>query len=176
MKIVQIDHTAAEELSALAKAIYREHYLHLWHPGGAEWYMDIYAYPVEKIRQELSDPQNRHYIVYDESHTALGYLKLKMNVLLKGFEKDSCMELERIYLHLHATGKGAGSALLKFSEQVATGAGMNRVFLKAMDSSTRAISFYKKCGFTECGTWVLPFPLLKEEYRGMIILQKPFIK
>jgi hypothetical protein len=44
-----------------------------------------------------------------------------------------------------------------------------------MDSSTRAIAFYEKLGYIICGSLQLPMPafsLMKEEYRGMVILKQ----
>lgn len=46
------------------------------------------------------------------------------------------------------------------------------VFLKAMDSSTDSIHFYRKLGFEVCDTLQLTYPLMKEEYRGMVIMKK----
>lgn len=171
MKIVPIDIAHANELSALAKAIYVEYYLHLWNPGGADWYMHEYAYHPDKLKAELADANNHHFIVYDEEN-AMGYLKLKENATLKGFEKHNSLEIERIYLHKTIAGKGVGKQLMLLSEEVARNHKKEMIFLKAMDTSLDAISFYQKMGFTTCGTYVLPFPQLKEELRGMVILNK----
>ncbi len=46
------------------------------------------------------------------------------------------------------------------------------VWLKAMDTSEASIAFYKKMGFTITGTYTLPHQLMKEELRGMVIMQK----
>jgi GNAT superfamily N-acetyltransferase len=172
MTIRQIDTSYATELSALAKAIYVEHYLHLWYPGGAEWYMEEQAYPEEKLRTELADPNNLHYIVYDEQGAPQGYLKLRINATLSGQKEKNCLEIERIYLHKAATGKGVGRQLMEFSETVARQHHKNLLFLKAMDSSQDAIGFYQCMGYTVCGKLVLPFRQMKEVYRGMVILRK----
>ena len=166
----------AATLSALAKAIYVEHYLHLWHPGGADWYMHEYAYPEAKLRNELADANNLHYIVYDENKKACGYLKLRINAVLEGREQENCFEIERIYLHRSATGKGIGQLLMQYAEEKARKLNKDLIFLKAMDSSLDAIGFYKKMGYQPCGTLQLPFPLIKEEYRGMLILCKTLEK
>ncbi len=172
MIIRQINSSYAAELSALAKAIYVEHYLHLWYPGGANWYMEEQAYPEETLREELADPNNLHYIVYDEEELAQGYLKLRIKGTLNGYEDKDCLEIERIYLHKAATGKGIGKQLMELSETVAKQHHKNRIFLKAMDSSLNAIGFYQRMGYTVCGKLVLPFTQMKETYRGMVILQK----
>lgn len=171
MKIVPIDISHANELSALAKAIYVEYYLHLWNPGGADWYMHEYAYPPAKLKAELADANNHHFIVYNEEEP-MGYLKLKQNAVLKGFETHNSLEIERIYLHKAIAGKGVGKQLILLSEEIAHSHKKEMIFLKAMDTSLDAVNFYQKMGFTKCGTYILPFPQLKEELRGMVILNK----
>ncbi len=174
IQISPIDISYAGELSALAKSIYKEHYLHLWYPGGADWYMNEYAYAVNVLGAEISDPGNLHFIIYDKGK-ALGYLKIRLHATLSSFEHLNSMEIERIYLHTEAAGKGIGRQLMIFSEEIALQHKKEMIFLKAMDSSIDAINFYRKTGYTKCGTLVLPFPLMKEEYRGMIIFKKNLI-
>jgi N-acetylglutamate synthase-like GNAT family acetyltransferase len=53
--------------------------------------------------------------------------------------------------------------------------GKKRLFLKAMDSATEAIAFYKRMGFRQKADFQLPMPtfqLMQEQFRGMVILQK----
>jgi GNAT superfamily N-acetyltransferase len=168
LQIQPIDISHAALLSSLAKDIYREYYLHLWLPGGADWYMHEYAYPENKIREELSDKENLHYIVCDED-APVGYLKLKLQASLEGLP---ALEIERIYLHRKAAGKGGGKQLMLFSEEIARQHNKQLLILKAMDSSVDALAFYYKLGYTAHGRLTLPFPLMKEEFRGMIILRK----
>ncbi len=172
MNIQQIDKSKAAELSALAKAIYVEHYLHLWYPGGAEWYMNEHAYPEAKLQAELADPNNLHYIVYDDNGLPEGYLKLKLRSVCDACDNQTGLEIERIYLHKAFTGKGVGRQLMELSEAVARQNHQQLIFLKAMDTSIEAIGFYAKMGYTECGRLVLPFENMKEQYRGMVILCK----
>jgi diamine N-acetyltransferase len=83
--------------------------------------------------------------------------------------------VERIYLHKAATGKGIGKKLMQLAQQKAQALKKEVVFLKAMDSSIDAIAFYTKPGYKICGTLQLPLPefsLIKEGYRGMVILKK----
>lgn len=171
MKIVPIDISHANELSALAKAIYLEYYLHLWNPGGADWYMHEHAYAPGTLQAELADANNHHFIVYVEEKP-MGYLKLKQDAALSGFEKYNALEIERIYLHKSIAGKGVGKQLMLLSEEIARDHQKEMIFLKAMDTSLDAISFYDKMGYAKCGTYILPFPQLKDELRGMVILNK----
>ena len=160
-------------LTTLARDIYKEHYLHLWHPGGAEWYMNVYAYANDKIEDELRDPNIEYFIVFDEG-VASGYMKLLMNAQFTGYENSKALEIERIYLFKRAMGKGTGRQLMQLAMEKARALKKDIIFLKAMDSSTEAIAFYKKLGYTICGNMQLPVPaflLMKAAYRGMLILK-----
>lgn len=166
----------AEMLSTLAKDIYKEHYLHLWHAGGAEWYMNTNAYPVHKIESELIN-KNIEYLIAVENGNRLGYLKIVLTAELSSNHKHSnAMEVERIYLHKAAMGKGLGKKLMDFALEKARELKKEIIFLKAMDTSIEAIRFYNKLGYTIRGSMQLPLPefsLMKEEYLGMVILQRP---
>ena len=157
----------------LARDIYKEHYLHLWHPGGAEWYMNEYAYAAEKIKTDLADPGIQYYIAFD-GNIPLGYLKLVLTSILEGYEKLDALEVERIYLHKKIMGKSVGRKFMEIAFQKAMELKKDLIFLKAMDSSSDAIGFYKKLGYTICGSLQLPMPKfhkMKEEYRGMLIMK-----
>lgn len=163
----------AQLLTTLAREIYKEHYLHLWHPGGADWYMNEYAYALEKIQQELLD-NNVEYFLAFENNIPAGYMKLLLNSALPGYEANEALEVERIYLLKSMTGKGTGRQLMQMVMKKASALKKHIVFVKAMDSSTDAIEFYQKLGCSICGTMQLPMPvfsLMKEAYRGMVILK-----
>ena len=172
MKVIAINTSHTDELTELARSIYREYYLHLWNPGGADWYMFEYAYNRSKLEMELADPNNLHYIVYNNEQEPMGYLKIRINAVLEGSENKNCLEIERIYLHKAIAGKGIGKHFLLFSEDIAKLHHKNLIFLKAMDSCTEVIGFYQKLGYAIYGKLTLPFEQMKEEYRGMVILQK----
>jgi GNAT superfamily N-acetyltransferase len=164
----------AAMLSVLARDIYKEHYLHLWHPGGAAWYMNEYAYAADKIAHDLADPGVEYYIAF-QNEAPVGYLKLLLNAALPGYETFNAIEVERIYLHRQVTGKGIGKQLMNLAMQKALQLKKDMVFLKAMDSSTAAIAFYKKEGYSICGSTQLPqpeFELMQEKFRGMVIMKK----
>ena len=166
--------TDAEMISTLAKEIYKEHYLHLWHGDGAAWYMNTNAYALDKIENELID-KNTEYIIAIENGRNVGYLKMVFTAILSPDDNRNAMEVERIYLHKASMGKGLGRKLMKFALEKARALKKEIIFLKAMDTSTEAIAFYKKAGYTICGSIQLPLPeysLMKEEYRGMVILKR----
>lgn len=164
----------AVHIIKLAREIYREHYLHLWLAGGAEWYMTTYAYAQDKIEKELTDINIEYYLV-EEVGTIMGYMKLVLTASLTDNEMRDAMEIERIYLHKLSIRKGLGKRLMELALLRATQLQKGIIFLKAMDSATGAIEFYKSLGYTICGSLQLPLPeftLMKEEYRGMVILKR----
>jgi GNAT superfamily N-acetyltransferase len=172
--IRQIQAGDAEELSALAKKIYQQYYLHLWHPGGADWYMNEYAYPVNKLRTELEDENNIFFIAYS-GVAPVGYLKISIHPHLENFNSDEFAELERIYILQKFAGKGLGKQFMQIATDTAKQYNKKYLFLKAMDSAAHAITFYKKTGYQPIANFQLPMPtfcLMKKEFRGMIVLSK----
>ncbi|MEP6951988.1 MAG: GNAT family N-acetyltransferase [Ginsengibacter sp.] len=164
----------AAGIADLARNIYKEYYLYLWHNGGAKWYMEEYAYPLEKIKAEILNSNNEYFIA-SENGINEGYMKITLNEQLTGFETLNALEIERIYLHKKATGKHLGKKLMQTAMNRARELKKDIIFLKAMDSGSDALEFYKKMGYEICDRMQLPLPtfhLMKEEYRGMVIFKK----
>lgn len=144
--------------------------MHLWYEGGAKWYIER-SYAPDVIAKELADPNNLHYIAYD-NEKPIAYLKIRLNEILQNFKTKNCLEVERIYILNAYKGIGLGRSLMQISDDLAMDLNKDIVFLKAMDSSTDSIAFYKKLGYETCGTLILPFEHMKVEYRGMVIMKK----
>jgi GNAT superfamily N-acetyltransferase len=165
--------TEAKLLSDLAKEIYIPHYPYLWEPGGVEWYINEFAYPVEKIQLELNDENNLHFIAW-LNEEPVGYLKININTKTKGYDSIEVMELERIYLYQNSIQKGLGKQLMQFVIALAKEHNKKTIVLKAMDSAKLALQFYQKFGFKIVRAFRLPdttFCLMKTEYRGMLVLE-----
>lgn len=173
LQIQQIDVSQAQLLSDLAKKIYIPHYPYLWNEGGINWYINEYAYPVEKIKKEILDSNNVHFIAY-LNEEPIGYLKLNINANSKGFDPITTLELERIYILQNSIQKGIGTQLMQFVKDFSKQLNKKTILLKAMDSANKALAFYQKNGFEIVGDFQLPasvFTLMKPEYRGMYILK-----
>jgi GNAT superfamily N-acetyltransferase len=173
LQIQQIDVSQAQLLSDLAKKIYIPHYPYLWNEGGINWYINEYAYPVEKIKKEILDSNNVHFIAY-LNEEPIGYLKLNINANSKGFDPITTLELERIYILQNSIQKGIGTQLMQFVKDFSKQLNKKTILLKAMDSANKALTFYQKNGFKIVGDFQLPasvFTLMKPEYRGMYILK-----
>ncbi len=157
----------ASLLSEVALKAYADHYLHLWHDGG-KWYMEKY-FSVERLETELKDENSVFFLAY-YNNSPVGFLKLNINAPLESKEEKNCIELERIYLSKDAAGKGIGRRLADLTFTIAKEYNKDIVWLKAMDSSEGAISFYKKMCFEISGTYTLKHALMKGELRGMVVM------
>ncbi len=174
LQIKQINIQQAKELSELAKKIYIPHYPYLWNEGGIDWYINEFAYPLYKIEAEIADANNLHFIAYMNG-ASIGYLKINIQTRAKNFDPQTTMELERIYIDANCIQKGVGSQLMQFVIDLAKQHQKKELVLKAMDSATKALQFYKKQGFEIVGDFRLPdtvFTLMKPEFRGMLILKR----
>lgn len=156
-------------LQQVALNAYCDHYLHLWHDAGA-WYIEK-SFTTQQLAHELADPNAAFYLAYHQQQP-VGFLKLNIHAPLPGEESIPALECERIYLVKEATRKGIGNVLLQLTFTIARQYNKQIVWLKAMDSSEASIAFYQSMGFEIVGTYTLPFLVMKEELRGMVIMKK----
>ena len=155
-------------LAGVATQSYREVYPYLWHDRG-EWYIKQ-CFEERVLSRELKQPDQKWFLL-KENDVAVGYLKLNLDKSPEDYEAFKCLELERVYLINDAKGKGYGRQAVEFSEKYARNLKKDIIWLRAMDS-TENPAFYENLGFKICGTYRLPFELLKDELRGMVIMIK----
>ena len=164
-KIIKTTPADYKILSDLCYQIYPQTYSNWWSDGG-KWYVET-MYNPEKLLIELQDQTTEFYfLILDEA--PIGYLKL--NHAFKN-ESDS-FEIERIYLHQTYAGQGLGNKLLNFGIEIARSLNRKTVYLKVMASGSSPIKFYEKNGFETVGSELLPFPLLKSEFRTINTMKK----
>ncbi|GAA4397635.1 hypothetical protein GCM10023187_07320 [Nibrella viscosa] len=156
----------------VAVRAYNDHYTHLWFDEGT-WYVTKCFTPVV-LREDISHPNHRYYLILVDQQP-VGFVKLKIDQPLPGFESFNALELERIYIERAATGQGVGRTVMEQVTDIARQYGKELIWLKAMDSSTLAIAFYRQSGFELCGTHQLSFPQMKPEYHGMVIMKKEIL-
>lgn len=145
---------------------YREHYLYLWFDGGESYIRANFS--VERLNEELSDPNAAFFLVYDEQRP-VGVVKLNIDKGLGSHSAESALELERIYFIKEAMGKGLGKEAVDFVENFARERNKTIVWLKAMDSSP-AVKFYLKKNFRITGEAWLSFEVMKDEFKRMVVM------
>lgn len=167
--IQPVSSTELAQLSAISREAYLDHFRYLWTDQG-EWYTAASFNP-GVLQSEIRDPDNRFFIAVS-GYSPVGFLKLRLSQPVAWAPDKEAIELERIYLLASAAGRGFGKTLLQFCFDFASQFHKEIIWLKAMDSSRSSIAFYLKNGFEICGTHRLDFPLMKEEFRGMVVMTK----
>jgi ribosomal protein S18 acetylase RimI-like enzyme len=62
------------------------------------------------------------------------------------------VELARFYVHRAHHGHGIARTLMNAVEAESRALGATRIWLGVWERNARAIAFYRKCGFEQCGT------------------------
>lgn len=174
--LVSIDPAEAgqvEELSALMKRIYVQHFTHLWHDDGAAYVERSFSR--EALAGQLGDEENRFFWVRVNAVPA-GFLKLRPGKTHVLFEDADAFEIERIYLDSVVIGSGVGRKVMEFAVEQARDLNKDIVWLKVMDSNERTIRFYERCGFETVGSERLDLPFMKDELRGMFVMKRDLRK
>ena len=152
-------------LSDLCFQIYPQTYSNWWLDDG-KWYMET-MYCSDKMLSELQDKDTEFYFLMI-NEKPYGYLKVNHN-----FKNESnSFEIERIYLDQTFVGQGLGNSLLNFGIEIARSLNRKTVYLKVMASGLGLIKFYEKNGFETIGFDILPFELLKSEFRAINTMKK----
>ncbi|WP_187263300.1 GNAT family N-acetyltransferase [Pontibacter beigongshangensis] len=156
------------DLINIAITSYNEHYTYLWHDGGMQYVKQHFNY--HTILREWTDPKSAFFMLYYQGNL-VGFLKLINDKVLKGYNQEECLELERVYIIRAVSGSGIGAEAVRFTLDYARQQGKRIVWLKAMDSSPEVIQFYERSGFRKCATFVQDTPEMKEEFRGMHVMK-----
>ena len=164
-KIIKVALSDYKVLSDLCYQIYPQTYSTWWYDGG-KWYMET-MYNPEKMLNELINKSAEFYFL-TINDIPRGYLKV--NHTFK--DEAESFEIERIYLDQTYAGQGLGNVLLNFGIDIALSMNKKNVYLKVMASGLRLIMFYEKNGFETIGSNLLPFELLKSEFRTINTMKK----
>jgi diamine N-acetyltransferase len=159
--------TSSPKAEALAKLGY-DTFLETFGPHQAPEVIHPYldkAFAVEQIQSELSDNNNRFYLVTKPTGEAIGYAK----VVLHPVETHPCitsslpMLLNRFYFTKQAQGTGVAQALLEVCIKAAQEAGATNLWLGVWRQNHKAIRFYEKQGFKVVGARWFQMGEVKEE-------------
>ncbi|MFN8357013.1 MAG: GNAT family N-acetyltransferase [Spirosomataceae bacterium] len=162
-----------DQIQHLGYQTYLPHYPHLWHEGGAEWYLNR-CFNESQLATELTNPAITYYAIYYQGQE-VGLLKLVKYKTPSGELDDKALYLEKIYFSEGYTGMGLGQQTIQWVCEQAQQQGVEYIWLMAMDSSHKAIASYQKAGFVPIATTRLDdtdFRLMKSEYRGMVVLKR----
>ncbi|KXJ95024.1 acetyltransferase [Microdochium bolleyi] len=124
-------------------------------PGELEAYLES-AYTTAAIQKDLGDPDRDVIVAVDEADDSklLGFAYLTRNTTATEpsvSHHTSIAELQRIYVHPAAHGRGVGSALKSRIHQMAAAQGFDKLWLGVWEENHKAISAYESWGYRKVG-------------------------
>ncbi|MBV6443422.1 MAG: GNAT family N-acetyltransferase [Haliscomenobacteraceae bacterium CHB4] len=157
-------------LQYVGRATYEPYYPHVWKPGGLDWYMEK-CFGTDVLTAELADAGIEYLLATDREGQIIGFLKLILLKPVPGTVITNALCLEKIYLMPAFFGKGAGRALMEWTEEKARQSGREAVWLQVMKSGP--VAAYERADFINIGPTRFEFDLLKEEERdGWVMLKQ----
>ncbi|MBP9083429.1 MAG: GNAT family N-acetyltransferase [Bacteroidia bacterium] len=139
-----------EMLAELGRKAFYEAFSEHNDPDDMQAYLDL-AFNPETIKKQLEDPAVTYLVAYWKD-LPVGYAKLKQSDVPEKLAGKSAIQLERIYALQEFVGKKVGKALMEACIRIAKSHNYDAMWLGVWQQNDRAISFYKKWGFTIIGT------------------------
>lgn len=150
MKNIDIQKVTLNDIDQLQK-IGRQTFSETFSGDNSEEDMKKYLdenFSVEKLTDELNNKNSEFYFAKLEN-TVIGYLKLNFGESQTELKDNKALEIERIYVPKEFHGQSVGQILYEKAIQVAKQKDVDYVWLGVWEENLRALSFYKKNGFTE---------------------------
>jgi len=102
----------------------------------------------EKLTAELTDENSEFYFATLQNEV-IGYLKINFGASQTELKDEKSLEIERIYVSKEFHGKKVGQLLYDKAIEIAKEKNVDYVWLGVWEENHRALSFYRKNGFTE---------------------------
>ena len=150
----------AARLADLAARTFHDTFAAHNRPEDMEAYMST-AYGAEVQLGELTDPA-RITLVVEEGEALIAYAQLRVDI--------PQIEIGRFYVDNAWHGRGIAQSLMSVVLELARDLGATRLWLGVWERNTRAIAFYQKCGFVDCGSQ--PF-LLGSDLQTDRVMERP---
>ncbi|EJL67067.1 GNAT family N-acetyltransferase [Flavobacterium sp. CF136] len=150
MKNIDIQKVTLNDIDQLQK-IGRQTFSETFSGDNSEEDMKKYLdenFSIEKLTDELNNKNSEFYFAKLEN-TVIGYLKLNFGESQTELKDNKALEIERIYVPKEFHGQSVGQILYEKAIQVAKQKNVDYVWLGVWEENLRALSFYKKNGFTE---------------------------
>ncbi len=150
MKNIDIQKVTLNDIDQLQK-IGRQTFSETFSGDNSEEDMKKYLdenFSIEKLTDELNNKNSEFYFAKLEN-TVIGYLKLNFGESQTELKDNKALEIERIYVPKEFHGQSVGQILYEKAIQVAKQKDVDYVWLGVWEENLRALSFYKKNGFTE---------------------------
>lgn len=147
VQIIKVPLSGLEELLAIS----RETFLESFKDDNTEENMNAYLNAhlnKERLIQELTNPDSEFYFAMLDSKV-IGYLKINFAGAQTELKDSNAIEIERIYVLKEYQRMKIGQVLYGKAVEIARQSGVNYIWLGVWEKNSKAISFYRKNGFTE---------------------------
>ena len=148
----QIYQCSINELETII-SIGKETYINTFGKENNEEIMCAYineAFSKEKIFKEIINKNSEFYFIKNHEEI-MGYAKYNINDAQTDFQTNNTLEVERIYIKEKYKGNKLGYALIQYAIKRAKELNKKEIWLGVWEKNTKAIEFYKKCGFYVAG-------------------------
>ncbi len=139
----------ASLLAWLAEETFRDTFAQYNDPADMDAYI-AESLTAERFAAEIADPSNVWFVAEADGEPA-GYAKLRAGAAHESVAGDRPVELARLYARHRFHGEGVGRALIDACFEEARKQGAVTIWLGVWEHNARAIAFYRKCGFENCG-------------------------
>ena len=133
------------QLQSLSVTTFSDAFASQNNPSDFQIYLEK-AFSLQQLELELANP-NTFFFFVENHDTIIGYFKLNVNEAQMELKEALGMELERIYILASFQGKGIGSKILQFIEQLARDYGKHYLWLGVWEQNIEAIRFYERHGY-----------------------------
>lgn len=139
----------ADELAALGAKTFSDSFGTQNRPEDMADYLTVNFSP-QILAQQLEDDRAT-FRVAERGGIAVGYTMLRQSAAPEFLEKSESVELVRIYVDRPLLGSGLGSRLMQDCLDQVQEQGFQTIWLGVWERNARAISFYKRWGFSIVG-------------------------
>lgn len=129
----------AEDLAALARRIWLEHYTPIIGQAQVEYMLDKYQ-SAEQILKDIETNEFRYFIAYD-GEIQVAYCAVKPDY------KSGGLFLSKLYVDQRMRGLGISKMMLDRAKSVAKHNNLDHIWLTVNKRNSKSVEIYKKLGF-----------------------------
>lgn len=105
----------------------------------------------DELQREIDDPDSVFLVASVDGEPA-GYMKTNIGAAQTEPMGDDSLEIQRLYILRDYKHHGLGTNLMHTAFDMARAQGKTRTWLGVWEHNDPAIAFYKRFGFTRCGS------------------------
>lgn len=150
LRVRSADESDAPALAAFAARTFEETFAPHNRPEDMRAHLTK-AFGIAQQRQELLDPDLVTLLGFHDA-MLVAFAQVKRQDPPPGIDVDAPIELHRFYVDRTAHGKGVAQQLMCAVHEAAREFGGQSLWLGVWEHNPRAIAFYRKVGFVDCGS------------------------